>query len=580
MRNSTRIPNVAEKDRFPWLKEEFDRLATNGVLGDPNGKPSGSYLRVSSAGQAEEGRSGLPRQLEHVHEKATEERLCIPWEYVFFDDHSGFEFEDRLGLQELLSLVQHEPDFSHIVIEYLDRLSRNADWHQGYLIEQFQKAGQKLVWWKPYHSRIERAVFGAISQDGMEQAIERMKTGTRKKAESGRVTAKVRAYGYVFVDSQGRGVDDPNSEYRKDTHYALHPEEAAIVRRIYEELVYDGKTLYQISDELNAEGIKAHQKAEFWHTGTLSHLVRNPLYKGEFYANQRTFEKRWNSERRKFTLHQVKKPRSEWVLVPVPAAVEPELWEAAQEIIKINRRRSERNASREWLLTGFLTCANCGYRLTSSKTGPNRNRDLAYYCVGRTQPKSKREAIGCDTPTIRANELETAVWQTLTEVIYNPDLIIERLEEKYSSEKFAEKAKQLAYLEEQVQAQKNELERWNKAYGAGYLDLTEWGEKKLTVQQELDKLNKAVTKVKTQLARKDDLERQKQIVLTELASLRRKEIGEEGDLPFKTKRKIVALLVDDIVVNAHERTFELHGVIRATRSYGQDFELRSTGRNM
>ena len=237
------MQQVAERDKFPWLKNEFDKLAMNGVLGDPDGEPSGGYVRVSSSGQAEEGRSGLPRQMEHIHEKALESNLSIPWEYLFFDDHSGFEFEDRPGLQELLSAVKNDPGFSHVVIEYLDRLSRNADWHQGYLIERLQEAGQSLVWWKPYHSRIERAVFGAISQDGMEQAIERMKAGTRKKAESGRVTAKSRAYGYVFVDSQGRGVDDPASEWRKDTHYAIHPEEAAIVRRVFEDLVHTGKSL-------------------------------------------------------------------------------------------------------------------------------------------------------------------------------------------------------------------------------------------------------------------------------------------------------------------------------------------------
>ena len=114
---------------------------------------------------------------------------------------------DLAGIFQLLEIVSgccFAPSngfagFSHIVIEYLDRLSKNADWHQGYLIERIQESGQELVWWKPYHSRIERAVFGAISQDGMEQAIERMKAGTRKKAESGRVTAKVRAYGYKHV---------------------------------------------------------------------------------------------------------------------------------------------------------------------------------------------------------------------------------------------------------------------------------------------------------------------------------------------------------------------------------------------
>ncbi|UCC85666.1 MAG: recombinase family protein [Anaerolineales bacterium] len=573
---------MAERDKFPWLKKEFDALATEDGLGDPEGEPSAAYLRVSSAGQAEEGRSGLPRQMEHIHQKALESKLSIPWAYLFFDDHSGFEFEDRPGLQELLAAVKKDPGFSHIVIEYLDRLSRNADWHQGYLIERLQEAGQSLAWWKPYHSRIERAVFGAISQDGMEQAIERMKAGTRKKAESGRVTAKSRAYGYVFVDSQGRGVDDPASQWRKDTHYAIHPEEAAIVRRVFEDLVHNGKSLYEIADDLNREGIKAHQRAKYWHTGTLSPMVRNPLYQGEFYANQRKKEKRWNPEKQKYTLHQIRKPRSEWILVPVPAIVDPELWESAQEVLKINRRRSTRNASQEWLLTGFLRCANCGYRLTSSQTGhrgKGKGRRLAYCCVSRTQPKSVREAIGCDTPTIRASELEPAVWQIITELIYSPDLVIQALKEKYSSEQYAEKAKRLASVEEQLQAKEDELERWNQAYGAGYLDLKEWGEKKLTVAQESNRLKQAAEEIKKELTHKDDLERQTQVVLTELASMRERGLGEDGDLPFKIKRKIIGLLVDDIVVNGQERTFELRGVIRATRSYGQDFELVPMGRN-
>jgi hypothetical protein len=47
--------------------------------------------------------------MEHVHEKSLESNLFVPWEYVFFDDHSGFEFEDRSGLQELLSAVQNNP---------------------------------------------------------------------------------------------------------------------------------------------------------------------------------------------------------------------------------------------------------------------------------------------------------------------------------------------------------------------------------------------------------------------------------------------------------------------------------------
>jgi hypothetical protein len=204
---------------------------------------------------------------------------------------------------------------------------------------------------------------------------------------------------------------------------------------------------------------------------------------------------------------------------------------------------------------------------------------LAYYCVSRTQPKSIREKIGCDTPTVRAEELEPAVWQAITEVIYNPDLVLEGLEQRYSEERFAEKARHLDYLEEQMKTKEDELERWNQAYAAGYLDLTEWGEKKLAVQQELEKLRDAAETTRQRLARKDDLERQKQIVLTELTSLREGGLRIEEDLPFEAKRKIIALLVDDIVINGKERTFELKGVIRTTRSYGQHFMLESIGRS-
>lgn len=84
-----------------FFKEAFDQLAQGGCIGDPNGQPAYAYLRVSSAGQAEEGRSGLPRQILRCHEIALARWLSIPWELVFADDHSGFEFRERPDLSRL-----------------------------------------------------------------------------------------------------------------------------------------------------------------------------------------------------------------------------------------------------------------------------------------------------------------------------------------------------------------------------------------------------------------------------------------------------------------------------------------------
>ena len=84
-----------------FFKTEFDAIAINDALGHPNGELAYAYLRVSSSSQAEEGRSGLPRQLLHVHEAAVSHRLKIPWEYLFADDDSGFEFNERPDLARL-----------------------------------------------------------------------------------------------------------------------------------------------------------------------------------------------------------------------------------------------------------------------------------------------------------------------------------------------------------------------------------------------------------------------------------------------------------------------------------------------
>src|SRR5690606_32908791 len=61
------------------LEREFNRLPENGFIGDPNGRDSVAYLRVSSDEQAEKG-SGLLRQLQNVAEVASKRGVKIAWD--------------------------------------------------------------------------------------------------------------------------------------------------------------------------------------------------------------------------------------------------------------------------------------------------------------------------------------------------------------------------------------------------------------------------------------------------------------------------------------------------------------------
>jgi hypothetical protein len=103
-----RVPRSSDKLD---LRAEFNKIADgHGYLGAADGALAYAYIRVSGEQQAEEGRSGLPRQILHIHElalKGMPEKdippLKIPWDMLYADDgFSGFEFKNRPALNAFL----------------------------------------------------------------------------------------------------------------------------------------------------------------------------------------------------------------------------------------------------------------------------------------------------------------------------------------------------------------------------------------------------------------------------------------------------------------------------------------------
>src|SRR5262249_32875569 len=142
------------------------------------------------------------------------------------------------------------------------------------------KHGIEPVFWKAFNSRVERAVMGAIAQDGMELARDRMAAGTRQKAMSGRVTAHRPAYGFKLVDS--KGVEGPAA--KKDSHYAIYEEQAVWVRFIFTSIGIHGKSLRSTANELKSK--IPPPRGKFWRMATLAKMIKNPVYKGQFVAHR------------------------------------------------------------------------------------------------------------------------------------------------------------------------------------------------------------------------------------------------------------------------------------------------------
>ena len=364
-----------------FFKDVFEELAVNDAIGDPNGKPAYAYLRVSSSEQAEEGRSGLPRQIRHIHEIAVQKGLRIAWDMVYADDHTGFEFRDRPSLTLLRrEYISAKRRASYIIMEHIDRLSRNADWHQGYLLDEMKQNGLDAIFWKAFSGRIERAVMGAVAQDAMEQAIARMVEGKREKAISGRVTSSGKAaYGYKLVDSNGHeGV-----AARSDSHYAIYEPEARIIRYIFESFALHGKSLRELAHDL-LDMCPPPSGNGLWRHGTVRRILTSPVYKGEFIAFHMKASKVSKPSRdgmsTRITEKRVERPPEEWIRVPVPPVVDEGVWELANRMLERNKATSARNGKRLYLLTGLITCASCGKSFSGwGKNSRQRGKTYRYY---------------------------------------------------------------------------------------------------------------------------------------------------------------------------------------------------------
>ncbi len=570
---------MANTDIF---KDDFVALAKNGVIGAEDGKLAFAYMRVSTSGQAEEGRSGLPRQISRIHEVAKEKGYCIPWDYVFADDSSGFEFQDRKNLQRLLTEIRKvERRADAVVMEYLDRLSRQSDWHQGYLLEQLANAKMEVIFWKPFTSRIERVFFGAMSQDSMERSKNIMAWGKHNKAVKGKITASRPAYGYIFVDSDGKeGVTA-----RRDRNYAINEEEAPAVRAMFDKIANEGMPLMQVANYMNdhrdiypapSGNQRLKNGSGVWSMRTIHLIVRNPLYKGEYIANRWLFKKRpkvtgrpavalLDTEARENTIYKIQRPKEEWIIIPAPAIVSEEIWGMANRILDRNKQTAFRNGKTQYLLTGLVKCV-CGSSYsgnTSTHHYKKHSRSYRYYsCTSKARPKVIRDEIGCHQGIINADLLEEVIWYVVSQTLTDPSLLIRVLNNEAQSAANRQLEEQIAYLEKEITAKKKEDDKLYKAFTADVFDEFEYKERRAILKDEDLKLRQELHILKGKVITAEEIEASKRMVL-ELAEHARKR-SLNANTPFEMKQRIMKTLIDKVVLNVEEGWFSLEGVLQGT----------------
>lgn len=357
------------------------------------------YIRVSSAGQADDGTS-LDTQRAACEAYAREHELEAP--AVFTDVHTGSELWERPQLTALRDAIAAR-SYQHVIVYALDRLARNVA-HQIIVAEECARYGVTL------HSVTEDMddspegkllsyIRGYVAEVEREKIRERTQRGKREKIRQGELPrAAVELYGYRRVD--GKRI--------------AYESEAVIVREIFN-LALSGKGPAAIAALFNRRGMPSPGKARWWE-GQVRSMLRHPAYKGDSHAW------RWKTGKSTGGKRTTRiRAEDEWLALPAgvtEAIVAPEVWDAVQKRLAQNAGAYKRNERRPVLLRAMVECAVCGGRAYADRDSGKP----VYRCA------SRHHGGACGASRIPSDELEAWVWDQVMDAITTPEILMAELQ--------------------------------------------------------------------------------------------------------------------------------------------------------
>jgi len=381
----------------------------------------------------------------------------------------------------------------------------------------------------------------------------RCRRGRLHRARRGELAPPHPPYGYTYAARK----------YGGDGKIRVNDEEAAMVRQLFTWYAAEGATLDGTLRKMNSSPWKTRQGKSTWSAGTVLGMLRNEWYIGTAYYNRRSHRARPGAG-----VVRRERPRSEWIVVPVPRIIDEKLFARVQERMQENRRFARRHLRREgaYLLRGLLKCGVCGYaylgwtQVSRSKyEGPV---EYPYYQCSMRAPIRSGRTEPCTNGQLMGTGADEVVWATVRDLLLDSDALAERLESwlvgqtenPADDERLRATSQRLAELRRQ-------RERLIDAYQAGALDLEDFTGRKTSIEEHLLGVEHEQAELRSQVVQQDLAVQQ--VAGAEAVVARLRDRLENPD--FATKQAILRLAVEKIVVTGHR--LEIHMALPVSGSF-------------
>ena len=507
------------------------------------------YARVSSEQQATA--HTIESQIAALSERAQADGSPVPPERQFVDDgYSGATLVrpamDRLSDLAAIGGVER------IYVHSPDRLARNYA-YQVLLIDEWRRASVEIVFLnrslgQSPEDDLLLQVQGIVSEYERAKIMERSRRGKKHAAQRGSLNVMSNApYGYRYIT-----VHDGKGQAR----FESIPEQADVIKDIFMWVGRERCTLGEVCRRLQAAGRLTATGKRIWSRQTVWHILQNPAYQGTAAYGKTHMMPRTRRSRPRPSRGRPLEPRrshaaiavdrQEWVFMPAPAIVDKALFNAAQEQLHENRTRARLGPRRPGhLLQGLTCCALCGYafygKTTRQRGKGHRLTDFRYYrCSGTDGYRFGGERI-CSNTQIRAESLETKIWENVCKILKNPESLEQ--EEQDSGERKA-LPKNVDTLTAQRQKLRHGLERLIDSLAEGVIDKDQFTARMNRTKARIAEID---TKIEAQ-ATDEDRRAHVRSATSRLADLSMHLKSQLNDAGWSTRREIIRSLVQRIEI--------------------------------
>jgi site-specific DNA recombinase len=502
------------------------------------------YARVSSEQQAEA--KTIESQLAEIRAQIQADGFPLNESLEFVDNGYSGTTLIRPALERLRDLAA-AGEIDRLYIHCPDRLARNYA-YQVLLLEERGRAGVSVVFLnRPLgqtpEDQLLLQVQGVVAEYERAKLLERSRRGKRHAAQAGRVGVLCHApYGYRYINQHEGG---------GEARYEVIPDEAQVVQQIFTWVGEERCTINAVCRRLHQAGILTQTGKTHWDHKTIWDMLKNPAYKGQAAFGKtrwlpvaprlRAPKGRPEQSRRGYSGKTA--PKEEWISIPVPALVDPALYDAVQEQLEENRRRARipEKGSR-YLLQGLLVCAQCGY----AYCGRTQNVRNAYYrCAGAMNiPRHGFERI-CWNKELRMDQTDTMVWQAVCQLPENP----QRLEHEYR-QRLEEQPDPKAWevLTRQANRLQRGIERLIDSYAEGLIEKEEFEPRIKRMRERIQHLEDQIQEQKEAAKAEEEI----QLILGCLENFAAKVKDGLQQADFATRRTIIRALVKRVEVDEQQ----------------------------